>query len=222
MANTFSKSLIVTGKDVQPWHVTQSIDAFTGTNDYDLNLVGSFTLTGSLQISGSVIGSTLESASYSLEAENVQQVENSNYSPLAEYNLRGIFKIDFTSPITSSLSSSTAYGMGAGEILLNHGYYGITIPIEASIVSASYVSSTIGNASNMSSSIEIMSGSTSLHTLSGTTIYEGFQYFLESIPSIPVYPNDQIWIKLTTNNHTPSDDVPTQVAHNLTLYLRPE
>jgi hypothetical protein len=78
--------------------------------------------------------------------------------------------------------------MGAGEILSNSGYYGITIPIEASIVSASYVSSTIGNASNMSSSIEIMSGSTSLHTLSGTTIYEGFQYFLESIPSSTCLP----------------------------------
>jgi hypothetical protein len=218
MANTFSKSLIVTGKDVQPWHVTQSIDAFTGTNDYDLNLVGSFTLTGSLQISGSVIGSTLESASYSLEAENVQQVENSNYSPLAEYNLRGIFKIDFTSPITPSLQSLTAYGMGAGEILSDSGYYGITIPIEASIVSASYVSSTIGNSSNMSSSIEIMSGSTSLHTLLKKPIYKGFQHFAESIPSVAVHPYDQIWIRLTTSNY----EEPTQVAHNLTLYLRPE
>ena len=218
MANTFSKSLIVTGKDVQPWHVTQSIDAFTGVNDYDLNLVGSFTLTGSLQVSGSIIGSTTQTSSYSLEAENIQQVATTTSSSLAEYNLRGIFKIDFTSPITPSLQGLTAYGMGAGEVLSNSGYYGITIPIEASIVSASYVSSTIGTFSNMSSSIEIMSGSTSLHTLSGTTTYKGFQYFLESIPSVAVHPYDQIWIRLTTSN----DTEPNQVAHNLTLYLRPE
>jgi hypothetical protein len=218
MANTFSKSLIVTGKDVQSWHVTQSIDAFTGVNDYDLNLVGSFTLTGSLQVSGSIIGSTTQTSSYSLEAENIQQVATTTSSSLAEYNLRGIFKIDFTSPITPSLQGLTAYGMGAGEVLSNSGYYGITIPIEASIVSASYVSSTIGTFSNMSSSIEIMSGSTSLHTLSGTTIYKGYQHFAESIPSVAVHPYDQIWIRLTTSN----DTEPNQVAHNLTLYLRPE
>ena len=216
MANTFSKSLIVTGKDVQPWHVTQSIDAFTGANDYDLNLGGSFTLTGSLQVSGSIIGSTTQTSSYSLEAENIQQVATTTSSSLAEYNLRGIFKIDFTSPITPSLQALTAYGMGAGEVLSNSGYYGITIPIEASIVSASYVSSTIGNISNMSSSI--MSGSTSLYTLSETTVYKGYQHFEESIPSVAVHPYDQIWIRLTTSN----DTEPNQVAHNLTLYLRPE
>ena len=87
MANTFSKSLIVTGKDVQSWHVTQSIDAFTGVNDYDLNLVGSFTLTGSLQVSGSIIGSTTETSSYSLEAENIQQVATTTSSSLGEFPL---------------------------------------------------------------------------------------------------------------------------------------
>jgi hypothetical protein len=218
MSSTLSKTLISTGKDVQTWHVTQSIDAFTGVDDYSLSLVGSFTLTGSLQVNGNIVGSTLESASYSLVTENIQQTSTTTSASLAEYNLRGIFKINFLSPITSSLLPLTVYGMGAGEILSDSGYYGITIPIEAYIVSASYVSSTIGNPSNMSSSIEIMSGSTSLHTLTGSTIYKEYQHFEEQIPSIYVQPLDQIWIQLTTND----DSEPTQVAHNLTLYLHPK
>jgi len=218
MANTFSKSLIVTGKDVQTWHVTQSIDAFTGVSEYNLQLSGSFTLTGSLQISGSIIGSTLESASYSLQSENSFQVATTTSASLAAYNLRGIFKIDFISPITSSIQPLTIYGMGAGETLSSTGFYGITIPVSSSIVSASYVSSTIGDNSNMSSTIEIMNGVTIIYTLLNTRPYKSYQYFNESIPNIPVSPNDKIWIRLKTQTGTS----PTQVAHNLTLYLRPE
>lgn len=221
MANTFSKSLIVTGKDVQAWHVTQSIDAFTGVSEYNLQLSGSFTLTGSLQISGSIVGSTLGSASYSLQSTNASQVANSNSASLAEYNLRGMYTLNFFSPITESLQPSTTYGMGGGEILntTSSGYYGITIPVSSSIVSASYVSTTLGTPSNdMISHIDIMKDSTSIYTFHGTKIYKSYQYFKESIPTIPVSPNDRIWIRLTTNDGT----IPTQVAHNLTLYLRPE
>jgi hypothetical protein len=48
MANILSKSGITTGNTVRAWHVTQSIDAFTGEEEYDLTLSGSLTLTGSL------------------------------------------------------------------------------------------------------------------------------------------------------------------------------
>jgi hypothetical protein len=43
MANQLSKTGITTGNTVRAWHVTQSIDAFNGTEAYDITLSGSLT-----------------------------------------------------------------------------------------------------------------------------------------------------------------------------------
>ena len=50
MAKTLSKTGITTGNTVKAFHVTQSIDAFTGTDAYDITLSGSLIVTGSLVI----------------------------------------------------------------------------------------------------------------------------------------------------------------------------
>ena len=58
------KNIFITGSDeiaqtytIESWHVSQSIDAFTGAVPYDITLTGSFTLTGSQFISGSIFPS---------------------------------------------------------------------------------------------------------------------------------------------------------------------
>lgn len=48
MANTLTQVGIETGNAVEAYHVTQSIDAFTGTVAYDILLSGSFNMTGSI------------------------------------------------------------------------------------------------------------------------------------------------------------------------------
>ena len=53
MAKSLQKGDIVSNNTIRPWHVTQSVDAFTGIDDYDIKISGSLTLTGSLQITGS-------------------------------------------------------------------------------------------------------------------------------------------------------------------------
>ena len=50
MANQLSKSGIVTGADILAKHVTQSVDAFTGIDEYDITISGSLTVTGSLNL----------------------------------------------------------------------------------------------------------------------------------------------------------------------------
>jgi len=45
MANTLSKAGITTGGTVETWHVTQSIDAFTATEAYDITISGSLAVT---------------------------------------------------------------------------------------------------------------------------------------------------------------------------------
>ena len=47
MANELSKSGISTGQDILAGHVTQSVDALTGTEAYDITVSGSLTITGS-------------------------------------------------------------------------------------------------------------------------------------------------------------------------------
>jgi hypothetical protein len=53
MALTLNKIGITTGNTVEAYHVTQSIDAFTGNEAYDISLSGSFHMTGSTTLSGS-------------------------------------------------------------------------------------------------------------------------------------------------------------------------
>jgi len=54
MAKNLSKSGISTTQTIEAWHVTQSIDAFTGADAYNINLSGSLEVTGSSKLSGSV------------------------------------------------------------------------------------------------------------------------------------------------------------------------
>jgi hypothetical protein len=52
MANTLTQVGIETGNLVEAYHITQSIDAFTGAEAYDITLSGSLTITGSVFIDG--------------------------------------------------------------------------------------------------------------------------------------------------------------------------
>ena len=48
MAKTLSKTGITTNNTIEASHVTQSIDAFTGVDAYDITLSGSLVVTGSI------------------------------------------------------------------------------------------------------------------------------------------------------------------------------
>ena len=52
MAKKLTQVGIETGNTVEAFHVTQSINAFTGTEDYDISLSGSLNVTGSVSIIG--------------------------------------------------------------------------------------------------------------------------------------------------------------------------
>ena len=55
MAKTLNKTGIITGNTVEAYHVTQSIDAFTGIEAYDISLSGSLNITGSNITNGVLI-----------------------------------------------------------------------------------------------------------------------------------------------------------------------
>jgi len=54
MAKTLSNSGIVTGQTIKASEISQSIDALTGTEAYDITISGSLTITGSTNIDGDI------------------------------------------------------------------------------------------------------------------------------------------------------------------------
>lgn len=115
MAATISKIGITTGNTVETWHVTQSIDAFTGTEAYDITLSGSFNVVGptivegSLTVTGSIFGQpgtlNILSASYSQFSQQSQNSISSSYSITSSYS---------ETSISSSYAVTASYALNGG------------------------------------------------------------------------------------------------------------
>lgn len=84
MAATLSKVGITTGNTVETWHVTQSIDAFTGTEAYDITISGSLTLG-----SGTTMNGTASYASIAQQSVSSSFATTSSYAVTASYALNG-------------------------------------------------------------------------------------------------------------------------------------
>lgn len=67
MAKELSKVGIQTGQDIEAHHVTQSVDAFTGLDAYDVTISGSLEVTGSISTDSTVYANALN-----LEGGNIQ------------------------------------------------------------------------------------------------------------------------------------------------------
>jgi len=115
MANTLSKTGITNGQTIQPSHVTQSIDAFTGTEAYDITLSGSLTLTGSHNIDGLVTAT-----SFSGDGSQITGIVSSSYALTASYaeNAGGGAGFPFTGSAGISgsvlINSQLQLGVGPG------------------------------------------------------------------------------------------------------------
>jgi hypothetical protein len=96
MANQFSKTGITSLGIIRPWHVTQSIDAFTGIEAYDISLSGSFNMTGSINS----VGSTL------LSQYDINVAPSSSFISLDDGNLTGtpITLVSYDPSLTSTFS----------------------------------------------------------------------------------------------------------------------
>ena len=100
MAKSLSKTGITTGNTVKAGHITQSIDAFAGTEAYDVVLSGSLNVTGSITGEPSIIN--LLTSSYSMN------VLSSSYSTTA------LSSSHSTTALSSSYSTTASYALNAG------------------------------------------------------------------------------------------------------------
>ena len=129
MALILSKTGISTGNTLQAWHVTQSIDALSGSQAYNIDISGSFDVIGPTTLSGSshtISGNTtIQKGSITLSGDTVVNgyslrngLDNhaSGLYSLSQgaYNSSlGLYASSFGGNNTSIGNSSTTFGTGS-------------------------------------------------------------------------------------------------------------
>lgn len=74
MAKTLSKTGIATESTIEAFHISQSIDALTGVDAYNITVSGSLTLTGSLKVDGTILNTTTITSDGTITGTNVQSL----------------------------------------------------------------------------------------------------------------------------------------------------
>ena len=155
MAKNFSKSGITTGNTVKAGHVTQSIDAFTGVEAYDLTLSGSLFLTGSFIISGSgtllTSGDTgsfitnSQTGSFIINSQTGSFITNSQTSSMTVLSSSFATTSSFiSSTYISSSAAASGFGSGGGGSTIDTGSLGSTTITGSLTVSGSNTFTNIG------------------------------------------------------------------------------
>lgn len=110
------KNIFATGSDqvaqtytIESWHVSQSVDAFTGVVAYDITVSGSFTLTGSQYVSGSV--------SASFGPNTVGFHGTSSWSVSSSRSISSSFAISASYALSSSYAVSSSFATSASYAL---------------------------------------------------------------------------------------------------------
>jgi hypothetical protein len=217
MAKVLSKTGIVTGEQVDAWHVTQSIDAFTKVEAYDITVSGSFTLTGSLRLSGSLIGNTTGTSSYAVSSSYSPYSETTDYALTSSFNQTDIYTLQFNHPL-ADLADGSAYFMGMGSDLLSQ-YAGITVPLDSHILDI-YVTVTnvrTGSSDNSGISLESNSAGT-LWSNSSDLIYDKLLMNISESIGSNVSKGDDLYFRIVTPNW---GSKPFGTTHNIILTLLP-
>jgi hypothetical protein len=217
MAKVLSKTGIITGEQVDAWHVTQSIDAFTKVEAYDITVSGSFTLTGSLRLSGSLIGNTTGTSSLSISSSHSTFSLTSSYALTSSFNKSDIYTLQFNHPLTD-LADGSAYFMGMGSDLLSQ-YAGITVPLDSHILDI-YVTVTninTGSSETVGISLESNSAGTLWANSSDLTYNKLLMNISESI-GLNVNKGDDLYFRIVTPNW---GSKPFRTTHNIILTLLP-
>jgi len=117
MAKTLSNNGIVLNQIIYPQQVSQSIDALTGADNYDITISGSFTVTGSTSIDGNVTVDGAITMEGNVVAPNLTDTAQSN---VVTYNsINGQFyytSSNAISPATASNSVSASYAATASYV----------------------------------------------------------------------------------------------------------
>lgn len=139
MANTLKK-IFVPGLDqvaqtytVESWHVSQSVDAFTGAEAYDIILSGSLTLTGSLFIDGLTDPALTDVLTIDTATGQIYYTSSTAIAPINNY---------ISSTVTNNYTSSTVNNNFSTSSIVNN-----------------YTASTVNNPGGSDTQVQYNSGS---------------------------------------------------------------
>jgi hypothetical protein len=139
MANTLKK-IFVPGLDqvaqtytIESWHISQSVDAFTGTEAYDIILSGSLTLTGSLFIDGLTDPALTNVLTIDTSTGQIYYTSSTAIAPINNY---------ISSTVTNNYTSSTVNNNYGTSSIVNN-----------------YTASTVNNPGGSDTQVQYNSGS---------------------------------------------------------------
>jgi hypothetical protein len=216
MAKILTKTGISSGSIVQPGHVTQSIDAFTGIEAYDITLSGSLTITGSVSLNTNINRDFFGTASNAITSSYASTSFSSSYALTTSYadNETIVLSLySYHNPLTSgstnfigvgNYSTSSADSIGLAYIEGN-----------GTILSAVVASNVLSTTGSLQSDVSLYVNSTPTTFLNKLTYLTGSQFIRQDINQ-PVTQGDKIYIRLDTNSGTQ----PTRVIHNINLHIK--
>jgi hypothetical protein len=221
MAQILTKNGILSGSIVQPGHVTQSIDAFTGTQAYDITLSGSLVVTGSVILDTIINKNFHGTASYVITSSYASTSSISSYALTTSFADNETIILQLYSPRTD-ISQSYNYNIGAGnQSTSSADLVGIIYPKGDGIIYRTTVTSVVaGITGSLTSNVRLYVNSTNfsfqtnpLRYLTGSnTITSGDNQ------QLPVTQGDKIYVLVETG--TTGYAEPTKVTHNVNLYIK--
>jgi hypothetical protein len=138
MANTLTQVGIETGNAVEAYHVTQSIDAFTGAVAYDITLSGSFNMTGPINgQSGLINPLTASYAISSSRAISASFVTSASYALSSSRAVSASFVTSASYAVSASFVTSASYALSSSYAATAS--YTITSSYAQTAQTASYV-----------------------------------------------------------------------------------
>jgi len=218
MANTLSKTGIVDNSTIRVWHVTQSIDAFTGVSAYDITLSGSLNIEGPLNLDSPVTGNLITSASYvitSSYALTSLSASNTSYANVAIDMLT--MQLHHGQQPSPTPNTNLYFSINPLErIALDPNQTGTYSPVRLTIISAS-VSTTVNGTlgSSETGTYGLFVGS-NVKVFTNTLSHDvAFSSFVEDV-NLLALPTDKIYMRWRTPASWTT--APTQVSHNVVLY----
>jgi len=218
MANILSKTGISSGSVVQVGHVTQSIDAFNGTQAYDITLSGSLTVTGSVFLNTTINRDFSGTASFVTTSSTVTSGNTSQYAVSTSYADNETSIIQLYNEQTTLFSSSIYY-VGTGTITDTSSSVGFAFPYTSGrIVSASLTWTVLGTTSSLVSTVNLFKNNTKIHDFSANAVYnrriDSVIDALEITSTASL--GDRIYAKFTTSTAPTASNV----IHSINLYIK--
>jgi hypothetical protein len=225
MAIILSKTGIQDNNTIRVWHITQSVDAFTGTKAYDITLSGSLTVVGDLNLNTNPTGTLIGNAAYSPTSSYSTYSVTSSFTSTADisYDILTFQMYHHEADPTQNTLYYFAINPSGSVLTTTTSSVGTFLPKELRILSASVTSFVNGTlASTETSSYALFLNTNSVYNFSSTLDHSNAsQYFIEKLDTDgSEFDENEIELPLYIEWRTPTTwaTPPTSVSHNIVFY----